>query len=87
MTSERHEFARALRKHQTPAEDLLWQRLRGSRFNDGKQHGWFEDYDAGRTEVLERLGVCVVRFANEEVCNELDSVLARIHAALRLPFD
>jgi very-short-patch-repair endonuclease len=115
MTSERHEFARALRKHQTRAEDLLWQRLRGSRFHgakfrrqvpfdrfvvdfychaaklvvelDGKQHKWFADHDAGRTEILERLGVCVVRFTNEEVCNELDSVLARIHAALRLPFD
>jgi very-short-patch-repair endonuclease len=115
MTSERHEFAHAPRQHQTRAEDLLWRRLRGSRFHgakfrrqvpfdrfvvdfychaaklvielDGKQHGWFADYDAGRTEVLERLGVCVLRFTNEEVCNALDSVLARIRAALRLPFE
>ena len=24
---------------------------------DGKQHEWFSDYDAGRTEVLQGLGV------------------------------
>jgi very-short-patch-repair endonuclease len=24
---------------------------------DGKQHQWFSDYDAGRTEVLQRLGM------------------------------
>ena len=54
---------------------------------DGKQHEWFADYDAGRSEVLERLGLRVVRFANEEVCADLDAVLARIGAELRLPFD
>ena len=36
MTSERREFARTLRKHPTPAEDILWQRLRGSRFHGAK---------------------------------------------------
>ncbi len=36
MTSEPHEFARALRKHLTPAEDILWRRLRGSRFHGAK---------------------------------------------------
>ena len=115
MTSERHEFARALRKRQTRAEDLLWERLRGSRFHgakfrrqvpfdrfvvdfychaarlvvelDGKQHEWFAGYDAVRTESIERLGVRVIRFANEEVCGELDLVLERIRAALRLPFE
>jgi len=39
------------------------------------------DYDAGRSEVLERLGVRVMRFTNEEVCADLDSVLARIEIA------
>jgi very-short-patch-repair endonuclease len=114
MTSERTEFARALRKHPTPAEDILWRRLRGSHFHgaklrrqapfdrfvvdfychaaklvvelDGKQHEWFSDYDVGRSEVLERLGVRVMRFTNEEVCNDLDSVLMRIRDELRLPF-
>ena len=33
MSSERREFARALRQQQTRAEDILWAQLRGSRFN------------------------------------------------------
>ena len=120
MTSERVQFARQLRKQPTRAEDILWERLRGSRFEsakfrrqvpfdryiadfychaaklvvdprtairgDGKQHEWFSDYDAARTEILERVGVRVVRFTNEEVCSELDAVLARIRQELRLPF-
>ena len=114
MVSERREFARNLRKQNTRAEDILWERLRASRFHgakfrrqvpfdryvvdfychaaklvaelDGKQHEWFSDYDAGRTEVLERLGVRVIRFANAEVCDDLDSVLLRIYAEMRLPF-
>jgi very-short-patch-repair endonuclease len=54
---------------------------------DGVQHQWFSDYDAGRTEVLERLGLRVIRFTNDEVRGDVDSVLARIRAELRLPFD
>ena len=53
---------------------------------DGKQHDWFGEYDRGRSEVLQRLGVQVLRFSNEEVCGDLDSVLERIRAALRLSF-
>jgi very-short-patch-repair endonuclease len=114
IPSERRQFARALRKHATKAEDVLWERLRGSRFHgakfrrqvpldryvadfychaanlvvelDGKQHEWFADYDAARTEVLERLGVRVVRLTNADVCDDLDSVLGRIYAEMRLPF-
>jgi len=121
MPFERRQFARALRQQMTRAEEILWARLRGSRFHgaipglrpgdrrqvpfdryvadfychaaklvvelDGKQHEWFADYDAGRTEILERLGIRVARFTNAEVCDDLDSVLARIRAELRLPFD
>jgi very-short-patch-repair endonuclease len=54
---------------------------------DGKQHEWFADYDAERTTVLESRGVNVIRFTNAEVEGDLDSVLARIRSALRLPFD
>jgi very-short-patch-repair endonuclease len=114
MASERHEFARNLRKRPTRAEDILWERLRGSRFHDakfrrqvpfgrfvvdfychaaklvveidGKQHEWFSDYDAARTKALERVGVHVVRFTNEEVNDDLDAVLKRIRIELRLPF-
>jgi len=53
---------------------------------DGRQHEWFAEYDAGRTEVLERVGIRVIRFTNEEVCGDLDCVLTRLRAELRLPF-
>jgi len=114
MTSERIAFARALRRQSTRAEDILWSRLRGSRFHcakfkrpipfdryvvdfychaaklavelDGRQHEWFAGYDEGRTQVFERMGERVIRFSNDEVCGELDSVLGRIGEALRLPF-
>jgi very-short-patch-repair endonuclease len=54
---------------------------------DGNQHQWFANCDAGRTEVIENGGVRVLRFTNAEVCDDLDSVLARIQAELRLPFN
>jgi len=53
---------------------------------DGRQHEWFAEYDAGRTEVFQRMGVRVVRFTNTEVTDDLDSVLTRIRAELNLPF-
>jgi very-short-patch-repair endonuclease len=112
MTSERIQFACALRRRPTPAEDILWARLRGSRFHgakfkrqvpfdryvvdfychaaklvveiDGQQHEWVAGYDEGRTEVLERMGLRVIRFQNEEVCGDLESVLERILQALGL---
>jgi very-short-patch-repair endonuclease len=114
MLSERRQFARALRRQATRAEDILWAQLRASRFHgakfrrqvpfdrfvvdfychaakllvevDGKQHEWFADYDAGRTEILERLGVRILRFTNAEVCDDLDSVLGRIYEEMGLPF-
>ena len=53
---------------------------------DGKQHEWFSEYDAGRTEALERMGVRVIRFSNDEIRDDLDAVLDRIRDELRLPF-
>ena len=53
---------------------------------DGKQHEGFADYDARRSEVIEGYGVRVLRFTNVEICDDLDSVLTRIHVNLRLPF-
>jgi very-short-patch-repair endonuclease len=114
MLSERRQFARALRRQATRAEDILWAQLRASRFHgakfrrqvpfdrfvvdfychaaklvvevNAKQHEWFADYDAGRTEILERLGVRILRFTNAEVCDDLDSVLGRIYEEMGLPF-
>jgi very-short-patch-repair endonuclease len=52
---------------------------------DGKQHEWFADYDSGRTEILERLGIRVIRFTNDEVCEDLASALAERAAVLSPP--
>ena len=54
---------------------------------DGKQHGWQNPYDEERTKVLEAAGVHVMRFGNQEVLDDLEDVLRRIAAELRLPFE
>ncbi len=51
---------------------------------DGRQHEWVAGCDEGRTEVLERMGLRVIRFQNDEVCGDLESALERILEALRL---
>ena len=54
---------------------------------DGKQHGWQNPYDEERTKVLEAADVHVMRFGNQEVLDDLEDVLRRIAAELRLPFE
>ncbi len=48
---------------------------------DGAQHGIEAEYDARRTQELERIGFQVVRFTNEDVLGDIDRVLERIAAA------
>jgi len=109
MIKEPRQFARNLRKTPTSAEDVLWQVLRGRRFQglkfrrqvpflnytvdflcverkliveiDGKQHEWYAEYDARRTEEIERQGFAIIRFTNGEVMNDLESVLQIIAKA------
>jgi very-short-patch-repair endonuclease len=100
--------ARQLRRHQTPAERLLWgqlrcRRLAGLKFRrqypcgpyvldffcesaglglelDGEVHfhpARFED-DERRTRFLARRGIRVLRFENDRVMTELQSVLEQI---------
>ena len=45
---------------------------------DGESHGHRESYDATRTQILNRGGDRVIRFANEDVFDFLDSVLEEI---------
>ena len=48
---------------------------------DGSQHLEQEEYDEERTEYLESLGYKVIRFWNNDVLKDIDSViLAIIHA-------
>lgn len=49
---------------------------------DGKQHEWYADYDARRTEEIERHGFTIIRFPNGEVMNDLESVLMKIAEAV-----
>ncbi len=45
---------------------------------DGAVHDSQVEFDAARTDVLESAGYYVLRFRNEEVLNDLPSVLNRI---------
>jgi very-short-patch-repair endonuclease len=45
---------------------------------DGDIHGQQKDYDNARTEQLQAFGYQVLRFTNEAVLNDLQTVLAHI---------
>jgi very-short-patch-repair endonuclease len=108
-------FARAkeLRKNMTPAERVLWQRLRNYKVDgfyfrrqhpikffiadfycakadliieiDGGIHNNPDvcEHDVNRTAELERSGITVIRFTNEEVMNDTDNVVAKIKQQLK----
>ena len=108
ITPEKRELAKELRRNMTPAEKLLWVKLRTNRLNgyhfrrqqiidgfivdfychsvdliieiDGPIHQQQKDYDRERTRILKERGLHLLRFKNEEVMNELDSILQKIIA-------
>ncbi len=49
---------------------------------DGAQHDAERDYDAARTQEIERHGFTLIRFRNETVLNDRDAVIAAIREAL-----
>jgi very-short-patch-repair endonuclease len=49
---------------------------------DGKKHDDQKDYDELRTHVINHLGIEVVRFKNDEIDNDLNRVLRRLHGLL-----
>ncbi len=51
---------------------------------DGKIHETQKDYDEGRTAELNRWGLRVIRFTNEEVVNEIEKVVEEIKAQINL---
>ena len=105
-TVEIEEAARRLRRNMTPAEQTLWEALKGRQVAglkfrcqhpvgpfvldfycptrklvvelDGGIHELQENRDQARTDQLADYGYRVIRFRNEEVFNDLDSVLQRI---------
>ena len=50
---------------------------------DGRQHGSERDYDAVRTQEIERHGFAVLRFSNAQVLDDRDAVVAAIRLAAR----
>lgn len=105
-TPEIDAAARRLRNNLTPAEELLWQKLKGKQLEglkfrcqhpvgmfivdffcpqsklvielDGAVHDQQIEYDTARTEQFKVYGYHVLHFRNEEVFNNLPSVLERI---------
>jgi very-short-patch-repair endonuclease len=61
-----------LRKEPTPAEEKLIIEL------DGSQHLDQQEYDQERTKYLESLEYKVIRFWNNDVMNDIESVVLTI---------
>ena len=109
VTEEKLVRAKELRRDMTPAERLVWQRVRanqlgGLRFRrqqvidgfiadfychaaavvveiDGPVHEDQAAYDAARDLIFRQRGFVVLRFTNEEVKRDPDSVVRKIAAA------
>ena len=56
-------------------EKMLIIEVDGSQHNESQQ----KNYDQNRTEFLKKLGYTVLRFWNNEIHSQFDSVLGRIH--------
>ena len=50
---------------------------------DGDTHALREKRDASRTKIMESEGFCVLRFANNDVMENLEGVIAAISLSLR----
>jgi len=102
--------AREGRRLLTPAERLLWERLRnhqlaGFKFRrqhpigsfivdfycpakhlaieiDGDSHEEQVAYDQKRTGILNKYGINVIRFTNQQVYEDIETVLGEIQAVL-----
>lgn len=95
-----------LRKNQTEAEKILWEKVRNRKLDglkfyrqysigpyildffcpktrvgielDGEQHKEAKEYDKERKFFLEKSGVHIIRFWNQEIINNLENVLENI---------
>src|SRR5919108_2281124 len=109
VSRELQERARELRKNMTPAEKILWEKLRHNRLNglqfrrqqiinpyivdfyyhaktlvvevDGDIHDLQQDYDAERSTYLIARGFRMLRVRNDDVKENLLSVLRKISEA------
>ncbi len=106
------EKANRLRKQMTPAEMMLWERLKNKqicnvRFRrqhpidlfiadffcfaaklvvevDGAVHAAQKEYDIGRTAEMERYGIEVTRFSNDEIENNIEMVVRNIKEKIEM---
>lgn len=116
ITHNRHPFLKIrqlLRRNSTPAEILLWNRLRdrrmcGHKFRrqhsigryvldfyspklrlgielDGSQHLKDDqvDYDQARTDWLAAQNIKIIRYWNNEILNQMESVLEDIYRTIK----
>ena len=109
ISPELRERARELRRNMTPAEKILWEKVRHNRMNrlqfrrqqiidgyivdfychekalivevDGDIHDQQISYDAERDTHLTSRGFQILRFANEEIADNLKMVLQKISTA------
>lgn len=101
-----HQMARGLRHTQTEAEQILWQKIKGSQLLDckfrrqvpidkyivdfcclkkkliievdGPIHELQKGRDINKDYVLSKYGFKVLRFSNDNIMNDMDSVLNEI---------
>jgi len=52
---------------------------------DGKIHDYTIEHDELRTEIINLLGIKVVRFKNEEIENNIENVLQKLHVIFNSP--
>ena len=50
---------------------------------DGEIHEKNQEYDAGRTAEIEKWGITVIRFTNDEILNCIDTVVEEIKKLLK----
>jgi very-short-patch-repair endonuclease len=102
--------ARESRRMMTPAERLLWEKLRGHQMSgfkfrrqhpigsyivdfycpakhlgievDGDSHEEQIEYDRKRTAILNKFGINVIRFTNQQVHEGVEAVLNEIQKVL-----
>ena len=110
VSRELQERARELRRNMTPAEKILWEKLRHNQLNglqfrrqqiinpfivdfychkatlvvevDGDIHDLQHEEDAQREKALRELGLKIIRFRNDEVLNNLRTVVEKIREQL-----
>ena len=106
------QLAEDKKKNQTPAEEILWEQLRGKQLEsykfrrqhvidefivdfaclekrliievDGGYHNTpeMQEADALRTQILNDLGYRVIRFNNEELISNIETVLSKVKTML-----